>query len=351
MKKINVFITVDTETSIGGAFRSKNLHPVGNRKRIFCKLGKKWYGIPLIMEIADRYGLPVTFFLEALHARYFGLSALQVAADFILSRNHDVQLHIHPNYLNFEQGSLKAGKKQFGDLIGNYTFSEQVEIIEEGMDLLAAAGIAEPVAFRAGCFGASQETAAALKKCGLLIDSSYNACYLDQSCLFPDLQINDAAAVDGIYEFPITVFFAGKGNEVHSLKPLDVNGSSFYEIKRVLLDAAAAGPYNITIILHSFSFLMPFDLQYRRLKPRYQVISWFEKLCDFLAGHEELFNVTTFKQFDGEMLTAEVSRARHAVGHGQSFLAGLRKIEQGLDLVSIGRRGVPVVDAVDKCCC
>ena len=38
-ERINVFITVDTETSIGGAFKDRNLRPVGNVKRIW---GKVW---------------------------------------------------------------------------------------------------------------------------------------------------------------------------------------------------------------------------------------------------------------------------------------------------------------------
>lgn len=65
--KTNVFITVDTEHSIGGAFSNPNLKPVGNEKRIYGKIGNKYYGIPLIMDIADEYGIPLTFFVEVMN--------------------------------------------------------------------------------------------------------------------------------------------------------------------------------------------------------------------------------------------------------------------------------------------
>ena len=54
MAKVNVFLTVDTEHSIGGAFSDPALQPVGNARRIFGRLGGKEYGIPLQMDKIGR---------------------------------------------------------------------------------------------------------------------------------------------------------------------------------------------------------------------------------------------------------------------------------------------------------
>jgi len=72
MPRINVFITVDTEHSIGGAFRDKNLKPVGNEKRIWGKIGEKSFGIPLMMDIVETFDIRLTFFVEVLNKHYFG---------------------------------------------------------------------------------------------------------------------------------------------------------------------------------------------------------------------------------------------------------------------------------------
>lgn len=105
MPKVTVFITVDTEHSIGGAFSDPKLKPVGNEKRIFGKIGDKTYGIPLIMDIADADKIPTTFFVEVLNKHHFGEAETREVCKYILDRGHDVQLHLHPNYLTFGRSS------------------------------------------------------------------------------------------------------------------------------------------------------------------------------------------------------------------------------------------------------
>jgi hypothetical protein len=53
---INIFLTIDVETSIGGAFaRPDKLRPVGAEKRIYGQIGNKEHGIPLIMDILEQF--------------------------------------------------------------------------------------------------------------------------------------------------------------------------------------------------------------------------------------------------------------------------------------------------------
>ena len=168
--KIRVFITVDTEHSIGGAFYKPNLSPIGNDKRIYCKINGKDYGIPLIMDILDAYQLKATFFLEVLNKYYFGEEESREVCQYIIKRGHDPQLHIHPNYQNFKKESWVNldEKSKFSDLMANYNLNDQIELIAEGKDLLTKYGVERPIAFRAGCFGADFNTLAALKENGFI---------------------------------------------------------------------------------------------------------------------------------------------------------------------------------------
>ena len=95
MTPVNVFITIDTEHSIGGALENPQLQPVGNEKCIFGKIGGREFGIPLIMDIAESYGLKVVFFVEVFNHIFFGPDETRRVVDYILERGHDVQLQVH----------------------------------------------------------------------------------------------------------------------------------------------------------------------------------------------------------------------------------------------------------------
>jgi len=331
MSKVNVFLTIDTEHSIGGAFGDPNLKPVGNEKRIFGLIGNKQYGIPLIMDIADRYGIPITFFVEVFNKYFFGAEETREVCNYILNRNHDIQLHIHPNYLNFELDD--PTKLVFSDLIGDYSLSRQAEIIEEAKEALINYGVSSPIAFRAGCFGADENTIKALRRTGFLIDSSYNTAYLENPCLLPDIEINDLAPMHGVWEFPITNFIEHSGLRPKRCMPLDINGVSFAEMRWVLRHAASDGPMNITIILHSFSFVKAYDVQYRKTRPRKNVIRRFERLCAFLAGHSDHFRVMTFGCLDHAALSNMSGSTNHALSVVPPFLSLVRAVGQMQDRI------------------
>ena len=129
----------------------------------------------------------------------------------------------------------------------------------------------------------------------------------------PDRQINDLVDWEGVYEFPITVFKERTGLRAPRLKPLDINGVSFAEMKSVLQFASDNGPRNVTIILHSFSFIKPYDVQYNRVRLRYNVIRRFEKLCRFLADNEDKFNVLTFGSLEAAPLQEQLAETCHRV--------------------------------------
>lgn len=292
MPKTNVFITVDTEHSIGGAFADPALKPVGNDRRIYGRIGGREYGIGLIMDIADRYGLKITFFVEVFNKYFFGEGETREVVETILRRGHDVQLHLHPNYLNFTLENPR--ELRYSDLTGDYPLERQIDMLGEAKQTLESHGAPRVTAFRAGCFGANADTLKALAKNDFLIDSSYNGAFLGGPCRMPDWGINDLMERDGIYEFPVTNFREATGLRSARRMPLDINGVSFEEMHHVLEACRNDGPRQVTVILHSFSFVRAYDVQYRRMQARTHVVRRFEKLCRFLAENPAHFAVRTF---------------------------------------------------------
>ena len=328
---VKIFITIDVETSIGGAFaKPDKLRPVGADKRIYGQIGNREFGIPLIIDILNKHNLKATFFVEPFCSFYFGEKIIKEICHYILNRGHDVQLHLHPNYQIFKcpDWQERAKRKElFPDIIAKYNLDEQINLIRQAKKILEKCGVI-PIAFRAGCFGANLNTLTALKENDFLIDSSYNLSFLGKTCFLHPLHLtshlsrftshpslltshispltsyvsrltylNDLTLINGIYELPITNYYDFKIGNFKRLRHLDICASSFYEMKKILRYGLKKGPKHITFILHSFSFIKKRDVQYKTAKPNFIVINRFKKLCEFLSKNKNLFKVITLSQF------------------------------------------------------
>jgi hypothetical protein len=243
-----------------------------------------------------------------------------------MNRGHDVQLHLHPNYLNFTLNNPL--EKTYSDLIGTYSSEKQTDLIKEGIEILMQNGVPRPVAFRAGCFGANEETLRALKAVGVLIDSSYNKAYVGDTCLLDNKGINDLTYLNEIWEFPITNFIESTKLRANRFKPLDINGVGFQEMKSVLNQAKESGPRNITIILHSFSFIKPYDVQYNKVRPRWNVIRRFRNLCQYVSENSDYFEVRTLGSLDQEKLTEWSQKPIHFFPKIPAILSLMRGLQQ-----------------------
>jgi len=329
MNEINIILTVDTEPSIGGAFREPSLRPVGLEKRIFGKVGEKEFGIRFLMKVAESYGLRLSFFLEALSHIYFGLDPIRETVEAILTRSHDVQLHIHPNYQNFKLGESR--ELRFSDFMHAYSTKDQAALLEEGISVLMTAGASRPVAFRAGCYGGNAATIEALGKKGLLIDCSYNAAFVGCECGFEPLGINDVKELAaGVYELPVTNFWE-RGMAPGRLRPLDINGAGFGEIKAALEQLRVGGTQCAMVVLHSFSFIKPYDVQYRKVRIRHNVIRRFRNLCEFLSENSGVYRVRTLGELTREELKRMSLNARHFFPKVPVLSSFYRMAEQAWD--------------------
>lgn len=327
--RVAVCLTVDVETSIGGAFRDSSLHPVGYEKRVYGIFKRRALGIPLMMAIAEEHGLRLTFFVETLGRLAFGIEPLQEVVRNIIQRGHDIQLHLHPSYRTFLRP--KPWHPPESDFMRAYSIVQQVGMLEDGVRTLRECGAPRVIAFRAGCFGANETTLQALHTVGLLVDSSYNAARIGDECGFQSISINDVWRWGtGVYELPITCFY-DRSLGRKKLRALDINGTSFGEIKSVLNSAYSAAARCVVVLLHSFSFIKAYDNQYTSLRVRSNVIQRFRRLCAFLEQNQDKFEVRTV----GEWTLPELDQATKNVTHRISQVSPVhswgRLIEQAWD--------------------
>src|SRR6266850_455899 len=295
---VQVFLTFDTECSLGGAWENPSYRPVHPDRAILGKMSSGYYGTPRIMDLLEENGLRGTFFVEVFASLNGYRSDLAKAYSEILRRGHDVQLHLHPvhyYYWMLQEGRISLDQIPVEkDMIGTLAPETQLEMLQMGVSLFEEMVGRAPIAFRAGNFGAGSITLDMLEKVGIRFDSSFNASYLQAGCkLDSGGTINTTWQHGAVLEVPITNFETGPPG-LRGLKQLNINAVSLWEMTGVLEQAERIGLPDVNFIGHSFSLFKTADFQFRRLRPDKLVLRRFQGLCRFLKVHASRFPVSTF---------------------------------------------------------
>jgi hypothetical protein len=254
MARTRVYVTIDVECAEERSAGGRSLPALDYDARVWGRFRNQRHdlGIGLIMRELEVHGLRATFFTEVLGSQTFGIDGLRRIIAEIRERGHDVQLHAHPIQRCARYRSL--GRAPVDDDIGTYTLDEQTALLGEAIAILASCGVPrdEVRAFRAGNYGASNTTWAAMAAVGLPLSSSYNPCYFDRNCRmrFADSRPGLFRAEHGIFELPISNFVERAGRHRH----LQITAVSLAEMTRYLEDARRIGIGEVTIVTHSFEF-------------------------------------------------------------------------------------------------
>ena len=201
---------------------------------------------------------------------------------------HDAQLHVHTEWLRFEHTPWRPHTDYWN--IHQFDVARQRAILARAIDCFKRCGGDDPVAFRAGNYGANVDTLAALADVGVLYDSSHNMTYMGDSCQMSELgELAHATYVGDIWEVPVTVF-SDRPNHLH---PVQLGACSFRETRDALEFASRNGHSTFVVVGHSFEFMNT-----RKDAPLGVVIARFRKLCRFLAENKERFRVIGFDEAD-----------------------------------------------------
>ena len=224
------------------------------------------------------------FFIESLHASLFGPRHLEEVVGVVQDHGQEAQLHVHCEWMEHASKDVFGGRTATD--ISEFSIDEQAELLAIARNNLMEAGAAAVTAYRAGNYGANNDTLAALVRNGIHFDTSYNLAYLSEACKISVPQkLTGPIKIGDLVEVPVTWFRDGPGHT----RALQLCACSLAEMKHVLTSLHAAGAKAAVLVLHSFELLS-------RDKSRVEKIARarFLGLCKFLADNRHRFETVGF---------------------------------------------------------
>ncbi len=277
-----VFITIDTEYAFGIAARDPAAHWRENFARsVDCETPGGAVGIAYQMDVFERHGLRAVFFVDPVPALVWGIEPIARVVEPIVARGHDVQLHLHSEWLSLAGSANPLGTRT-GINIKDFTLDEQVTLLARARELLVEAGAPPPVAFRAGNYGANDDTLRALAAIGMQYDTSHCPGFPgSHSTITLGPRHRAPCRHHGVIEVPVGAIGGRNGGLRHA----QLTALSAQEMLAAIAHARAAGVGAFSLVSHSFELLSR-----DRARINIFVRRRFERFC---AGLARLEGVTT----------------------------------------------------------
>lgn len=280
----SLYITIDTEYSSGHfANRGKEARKENFLRSIAGRTPDGEAGIFYQMDMLERHGLKAVFFVDPMAALVWGVEAVADIVGPITARGHDVQLHVHCEWLAFA-GAENPVPGRTGRDIKNFTLDEQCTLLDYARGVLVAAGASPPVAFRAGNYGANDDTLRALSSIGMRFDSSHCPGIAESDCAI-SLGPDDCEPVSccGVIEVPVGCIAGPWGR----LRHFQLTAISDAEIIAALRHASRLNEPAMTLVSHSFELLSRDRLRINKVVKRR-----FERVCSALQAMHDVETAT-----------------------------------------------------------
>jgi hypothetical protein len=168
-------------------------------------------------------------------------------------------------------------------------------ILKKAIEALLKCGADEVSAFRAGNFGANNDTLIALARNGVRYDSTYNASMLGTACrIEASAPLNTHFESNGVIEIPVSVLECWP----HTLRHAQLCALSFAEMRSALEQASDQGASSFVIVSHSFELVKDRRKPGRMIRPDRTVIRRFDKLLDYLDTNRSRYRTRSFRDID-----------------------------------------------------
>ncbi|MFA5990182.1 MAG: hypothetical protein WC803_11345 [Sphingomonas sp.] len=323
-----VLITVDTELSAGNQLRGMSAR-ANFESSVLGRCAAGDFGICWQMERLEAMGLCATYFVDPMPALVHGGQIIADIVGPILERGHEVQMHIHTEWLQWAKTSPVDGR--LGRNIADFSYNDQLTLLTIARDLLEAAGAPRPIAFRAGNYGANEDSLKALAALGIAWDASVNPAYLGDTCQI----LADPAQGGGAMRHAVALLpVAGLNDVPGHFRPAQICAISAAEMRAALHHAAATCHPAFVIVTHSFEMLTR-----DRARPNRAVTARFEEMCRNISRHTGLIS-TGFSALDPVALCAHPTNPARL---GPNYLRTARRAaEQALATWRYERRLLPV---------
>lgn len=276
---LRFYLTIDTELS-ADHFRRHGHAGIedGFARAILGRTPTGDFGIVHQMAVLDDHGLKGCFFVDPMPALVCGVDVIKRIVAPILTRGHDVQLHAHSEWLAYTDPAHSPTGGRTVRNLRDFSLVDQCAILAFGVETMVEAGAPVPIAFRAGNYGANDDTLRALAVLGIPYDSSFPPGIARSDCRI-DLPRETVAPVRrlGVIEVPIAAIGAARGGWRHG----QVTAISAWELQAALDHGVAQGRSGLTLVSHSFELLCR-----RRLRENRVVAARFERMCATVAAHD-----------------------------------------------------------------
>lgn len=321
-----VYITIDTEYSPSLAARKGSRSRKENfKKSIAATTPSGSVGIGYQLDIFDRHNLKAVFFVDPMTALLWGVEAISDIVGPIIERGHDVQLHLHTEWLALAGANNPLGKR-IGTHIKDFAYEEQCQLIDYARSTLIAAGAPRPIAFRAGNYGANDDTLRALAELGFSYDTSHCPGIAESDCAI-SLGPEDRRPVQhcGVVEVPIGCIASFGGGLRHA----QITAISSAEALAAIRHARSSENCSFTLVSHSFELLSR-----DRTRVNQVVKQRFERLC---AGLAKLDGVGTATYVHSPPSVGDLASASPVLPHNL-LRSGLRLAKQAAANTLYGAR-------------
>lgn len=326
---VALYITIDTEYEFGfTACFGRGSRADNFARSIRGATADGEAGIFYQMDVFDRLGLKAVFFVDPMPALLWGTGAIADVVEPVLARGHDVQLHLHTEWLALLGKANPLGKRT-GSNMKDFTRDEQRVLLEVGIDQLMKAGAPRPVAFRAGNYGANDNTLRALADVGLSHDSSHPPGLAQSDCairLGPEHR--RPLRRHGVIEVPIGCIADAFGGLRHA----QITALSYRETVAALRHARQHDLASFTVVSHSFELLCRQRQRINRILQHR-----FERICEHVAQMQGVHTATF-----ADLPPVPAKRVVDApILAPAPLLNGTRIVEQVVANALYGRKSLP----------
>ncbi|MDO7084106.1 hypothetical protein WNY51_11160 [Pseudocolwellia sp. AS88] len=283
--KLKVFLTIDTEV---WEFYQDIHENISSGLWGITKQGE--YGLNFQLEIFRKYNLKASFFVEPLFSHQGGGKALEKAINKIAVENQEIGLHIHTEWLKGAR-NLPFTLESLHRNIGDFDLSNQLKLIGHAKNMIEKYSESDICCFRAGNYGADNNTLKALHELGISFDTSYNKPYLNNPCnIIIEGTLASPKLVNKTFEVPVTYFEDYPNHNRH----LQLTACSFLEIRDILLSNWKAKSFSCVIVLHSFEWIKRNKRTGKHSLDKV-CLKRFLKLCRYLSENTDKFETLHFK--------------------------------------------------------
>ena len=291
-----ILLTVDIEFHIAGAVTFPDRYAPLWDAPVNGTIAGRSHGLGFVLETLARHGLPATFFVEALHPRYFGDAPMAAICRRIQAAGQDIQLHLHPVWTIYDGGARSGAPVD--DSCAGRSRDGMLALLREGLASFARWGVPAPVALRTGGLSVDRNVYAAMADAGLVLASNIGAAINPPRD--PALRLlTGRHRVEGVLEAPVTSFCDWRLGTRRHLRPLQVSACSAAELRAALWAARRAGVETVVVLTHAFEYFKRDGFRFLELRANRINQARLDALCAFVAGHPRDFVALDFARAAG----------------------------------------------------